>query len=64
MSNYFVHNDPDPFPDPKAFKPERWIDAAEQGHNLNKFLVAFGKGSRMCLGMKYVVLVLLFSPHG
>lgn len=52
MSGYFVHKDPEIFPDPESFKPERWIRATEQGQNLTKFLVAFTKGSRICLGIK------------
>lgn len=54
MSSYLVHMDPVVFPEPKSFKPERWIEAAEKGQHLTKFLVSFGKGSRICLGMKYV----------
>ena len=52
MSSYFVHMDPEVFPDPESFDPERWIRANEQGQNLNKFIVAFTRGSRICLGMK------------
>ncbi|KAI1777244.1 cytochrome P450 [Hypoxylon cercidicola] len=48
---YFVHMDPKIFPEPETFKPERWIEAAEKGQHLNKFIVAFSKGSRVCLGM-------------
>ncbi|MCJ1349230.1 hypothetical protein MMC31_007466 [Peltigera leucophlebia] len=51
MSSYFVLTDPEVFPDPESFKPERWIQATEQGQNLTQFLVAFSKGSRMCLGI-------------
>ena len=35
------------FPDPFAFKPERWLT----GEN-RKFQMAFGKGSRKCLGIE------------
>ncbi|KAI0460036.1 cytochrome P450 [Xylaria acuta] len=51
ISTFFVHMDPTVFPDPESFKPERWIEAAEKGERLNKFLVSFGRGSRICLGM-------------
>ncbi|KAI1264368.1 cytochrome P450 [Xylariaceae sp. FL1019] len=51
MSTYFVHMDPNIFPDPHSFKPERWIEAAKRGYNLKRFLVAFSRGSRICLGM-------------
>lgn len=52
MSSYFILMDPEVFPNPEAFELERWIRAIEQGHNLTKFLVAFSKGSRICLGIK------------
>ena len=52
MSHYFVLMDPEIFPDPESFKPERWIRASEQGQNLTRFLVSFSKGSRNCLGIK------------
>lgn len=52
MSTYLVHMDPEIFPEPDVFRPERWIEASEKGQHLTKFLVAFGKGSRICLGMK------------
>ncbi|KAI0154663.1 cytochrome P450 [Xylariaceae sp. FL1272] len=51
MSTYFVHMDQNIFPDPQSFKPERWIEAAKQGQNLKRFIVAFSRGSRICLGM-------------
>ncbi|KAI1811309.1 cytochrome P450 [Poronia punctata] len=49
MSTYFVHMDEEIFPEPASFKPERWIES--QGQHLTKFITAFGKGSRNCLGM-------------
>jgi cytochrome P450 len=52
MSSYFVHMDPIIFPNPKTFNPERWIEAAKRGENLNKFMVSFGRGNRACVGMK------------
>lgn len=38
------------FPNPKTFVPERWIENPE----LDRYFVPFGKGSRQCLGIKYV----------
>lgn len=46
-----MHNDPTIFPDPHQFLPERWLDNKE----LDKYLVAFSRGPRMCLGIKYVL---------
>jgi cytochrome P450 len=48
------------------FSPERWLQSPEQSSKLNRYMVPFGKGSRMCVGMPlayaevYVVLGRLF----
>jgi cytochrome P450 len=36
------------FPNPKEFKPDRWIGQPD----LDKYFVPFTKGSRQCLGLK------------
>jgi cytochrome P450 len=51
-TNYFVLTDPEIFPDPHVFDPERWLRAAAKGERLDRFMVNFGKGTRICLGMK------------
>lgn len=51
-SLYFVHMNRDIFPEPEKFNPERWIEAAEKGEPLTRYLVAFSRGSRSCLGIK------------
>ncbi|EEQ28280.1 benzoate 4-monooxygenase cytochrome P450 [Microsporum canis CBS 113480] len=63
QSTYFVHMDPDIFPHPESFNPERWVEASKQGQYLNRFLVAFGKGSRQCLGINlaYTELYLILA---
>lgn len=40
----------DLFPDPHTFKPERWLDPKER-KRLSKYLLPFGRGARLCLGM-------------
>lgn len=56
MTNVDVENDPDIFPNPTEFRPERWIDPpkTKDGSSLERYFVSFGKGSRSCLGIKYV----------
>ena len=39
------------FPDPDRFQPERWLNDAPK---LEQYLCSFSRGSRGCLGMKYV----------
>lgn len=46
MTARLVHRDPDIFPDPTRFKPERWLG----NPRLDKYLIAFSKGTRVCLG--------------
>ncbi|KAL4982871.1 cytochrome P450 [Aspergillus falconensis] len=61
MSSYFVHMDPSIFPDPTSFNPNRWIEASEQGENLGRFITAFGKGSRQCVGINLGYAELYFT---
>lgn len=49
-STYFAHYNEKIFPNARGFIPERWLENGGEGNDLKKFLVAFGKGSRMCLG--------------
>ncbi|KAK7037589.1 hypothetical protein VNI00_011081 [Paramarasmius palmivorus] len=49
IANSFVHMNPDIFPDPARFYPERWLE--DKDHTLDRFLVSFGKGPRSCLGI-------------
>jgi hypothetical protein len=48
-----VHDNPDIFPEPEKFIPERWLESEDIDH----WLVVFGKGSRSCIGLKYVFLL-------
>ena len=45
----FMHYNPDVFPEPRSFRPRRWLDESS-GKHLENFLVAFGRGTRSCLG--------------
>jgi len=49
MSSKIMHDDPSVFAEPEKFDPERWLRPGAE--ELNKYLVPFSKGSRMCLGM-------------
>lgn len=54
-SAYFMHMNPDIFPNPESFQPERWLQASAEGERLNKYLVSFSRGSRQCIGIKLVL---------
>lgn len=46
-----LHRNPDVFPDPETWKPERWLDATEAEHReMSRWFWAFGSGGRMCVG--------------
>lgn len=46
-----LHRDPEVFPDPMTFDPERWLASPEQYRRLDYNMVPFGRGSRQCVGM-------------
>lgn len=54
MDNYTASHDPTIFPEPYAFRPDRWEGnpAAPDGKPLTRYLVAFGRGTRSCLGIQ------------
>jgi len=45
-----AHTNESLFPDPFTFDPDRWLGAT--GRERKKYQMAFGKGSRKCLGME------------
>jgi len=49
MSAWLMHRNPEAFPGPDRFDPERWLDA-KRAYYLDKFLVPFSKGNRICIG--------------
>jgi fatty acid omega-hydroxylase len=76
-SAYAMNRNPDIWPDPLSFKPERWLD--DNGEPLKEVspykFVTFNAGPRMCLGknlaymeIKVVLSMLLnkfdIAPHG
>ncbi len=48
MTTYDVLMNGEVFPEPREFRPERWIGRPE----LERYFVVFGKGSRQCMGIK------------
>ncbi|GAW24070.1 hypothetical protein ANO14919_136500 [Xylariales sp. No.14919] len=68
MSPFSMHIDPEVFPDPFVFNPDRWLGKnydARMDRNLNPFL----QGSRICIGMHvawaqmYLIIATLFRPN-
>ncbi|KAL2821435.1 cytochrome P450 [Aspergillus cavernicola] len=51
LSSYVIHRNADIFPEPDRFNPDRWMSKNNgEREYLTRYLVAFGKGSRSCLG--------------
>lgn len=66
MSAPLTHHNESLFPDSHSFIPERWIrGTAPDGRPLEKYLMAFGRGARRCVGENlaraemYIVLAAL-----
>lgn len=62
LSSWIMHQDEDYFPNAQKFEPRRWIDAKEVRH-MEKAFIAFGKGSRACAGIKYVISLLILQSN-
>ncbi|OKL62297.1 hypothetical protein UA08_02301 [Talaromyces atroroseus] len=66
MSSWTMHHNEDIFPDSGNFDPSRWLGQSAAVRKAEHNLVAFGKGSRQCVGMPlaycelYVTLGRLF----
>ncbi|CAF9907985.1 MAG: hypothetical protein ALECFALPRED_004192 [Alectoria fallacina] len=53
---YTLHRRADVFPDPQAWKPERWLEASEeQRAEMGRWFWAFGSGGRMCIGSNFAM---------
>jgi cytochrome P450 len=50
MTSMINHWNKDLFPNPDEFLPERWLVDGQHNYPLSKKLIAFGKGSRVCIG--------------
>lgn len=54
-SHRYLHLNPEIFPDPHKFDPDRWMRSAEETQRLARYVVPFSKGNRNCLASRYVV---------
>ena len=49
MTALLTHRNEELFPQPRTFRPERWLGS--EGKRLDRFQVAFNRGTRSCVGM-------------
>ncbi|KAF9634227.1 Cytochrome P450 [Lasiodiplodia theobromae] len=61
MSCPLVHLNPQLFPEPHAFRPERWLGAPS---SLAGCILSFSKGSRQCLGINLAYAELYYGIAG
>ena len=44
--------DPAIFPRPNVFLPERWTDGWQEALDYERYILPFGRGSRVCIGQQ------------
>ena len=68
MSIHAMHTDPNIFPDPHSYIPDRWL-GDNYDPRMDRNFVAFTKGSRSCLGINlamaelYLTTAMIFRPE-
>ena len=64
MTTLLIHENEDIFPEPRTFKPERWLGGTQQLPH--SYLVPFSRGTRSCPGINlawaelYLILANVF----
>jgi hypothetical protein len=54
---YSLHRNPTVFPDPEAWRPERWLQASQaEKHDMMSWFWPFGSGRAMCIGNHFAMI--------
>src|SRR6266852_7075810 len=56
ISLWGMHRDPDFFPSPEEFIPERWLGTSGRGIEPNEAFLPFGMGPRICIGRRFATI--------
>lgn len=52
MSVFSLHRNPDVYPAPLDFDPDRWLGGVKEVAEMKKWFWAFSSGGRMCIGLQ------------
>jgi cytochrome P450 family 6 len=52
---YAIHNDPQHYPDPKSYEPERFTEENKKTRHRHSYF-PFSDGPRMCLGTSIIII--------
>jgi cytochrome P450 len=55
MSPWLVHRHPERWPEPEAFRPERFLGDASVAAVLERGYLPFGAGPRLCIGREFAL---------
>ena len=61
MTSMLIHTNPEIFPEPYAFKPERWVPLQTNGQRQQRYLLSFSKGTRACVRMELAKAEILMT---
>ncbi|KAJ4147812.1 hypothetical protein LMH87_002315 [Akanthomyces muscarius] len=56
-----LHRDEAVFPNPETWDPSRWMGADDKNKNPNKYMYAFGHGSRGCVGQQLAMELMRYA---
>ncbi|MCJ1463231.1 hypothetical protein MMC07_001836 [Pseudocyphellaria aurata] len=56
-----LHRNPDVFPNPEEWRPERWLEGSKANRDeMMRWFWAFGSGGRMCIGSNFAMQQMKF----